>query len=180
MSYEKRPKEHTTKGSKPNASARNRVVKHLRTIMKTTATTGAVLGLSVCDACIVCDPMPEPFQCRDNMTTSSFWEWVSWTGQWADEGDDLVIQVEINFYDDSSEGDSLTFSDDPVLTGATLVSVERPGDDLVFTCIPDAGVGSVGIVVPVNCDGIAEQLVLEMGIAAEPVAGQRVTITTAE
>ncbi len=49
---------------KPNP-VRDRILRHMRTLLAKTVATGAILSLSG-TSCVVCDPLPPPVDCATN------------------------------------------------------------------------------------------------------------------
>ena len=146
--------------------------------------TGAAVGLSAIEACDctqVCDPLPPPLECAKNPTTSDifFSQRLSAQASWILDSSDLLAEVLLVTHKFSGEN-SLTFTANPQLTGATLGYTNREETSLTFRCTPSVGVTEVDVVVPLDCDGITESLQFQLDLSAEPKEGESIPLSPLE
>lgn len=127
---------------------------------------------------VVCDPLPDPLVCDNDPDTTYFMEYAYWSGQWQQSGSDLVVHVTVYTY--TYDGDTLEFSADPAATDGTVQAVDRQPNELQFDVLPDAGASAVVVTVPLDCNGIDEQLLLSLDVSNPGSVGESVSITPGE
>jgi len=153
-------------------SVRNRTVRHLRRLLAAGAVGGAAAQLP---GCIVCDPLPPPISCESDLMTSTD-VLQSTTARWTqfDTNDAVRVTIGGGIY---TRG--LTFADDPILIGGTLVSSEfSDGGEMVwFTFLPDGGVTEVIMTISVVCEGQDRVLSYTLDISRGPSRGILVSVT---
>jgi len=132
---------------KKQDSVRSRTVRHLRRLLAAGAVGGAAVQLP---GCIVCDPLPPPISCETDLLTSTDVLRFT-TARWTQSDTNDAVDVTIG---GGAYTQGLTFADDPVLIGGTLVSSEfSDGGEMVwFTFLPDEGVTDINISIPVVCE----------------------------
>ena len=166
---------------KTEPAPHGRAREHLKKILQTTALTGAAFTLgTACESChpMVCDPMPAPI-CKNSPKTGDFISrgrlqtQATWV---AGDGGALAVQVKVNLY---GEGESMTFTADPALSGATIFGLTRTTSELDFSLTPNTGATQVQAVLEIDCAGIPKGLKLGFDVTA-PAAGNSVTVSSLE
>ena len=127
---------------------------------------------------VVCDPLPDPLVCDNDPDTTYFMEYAYWTGEWQQSGSDLVVHMIVYSY--TYLPDTLEFSAEPTATDGTVQAVDRQPTELQFDVLPDAGATEVVVTVPLDCNGIDEQLVLSLDVASAGAPGETVSIVPGE
>jgi hypothetical protein len=162
---------------------RQRAREHLKRILRSTALTGATLGLgSACESNhpVVCDPLPPPLVCAGNPKTRDFMAGhLGSRASWRKAGDAMVVEVELALYGTPGSSDRIAFRSDPALTGAKLAAVKRGDSTLTFSAIPRRGVTRVEVVVQVDC--ASKPAALRLGLdVTHPVVDGSVDISSLE
>ena len=130
------------------STPRTRTLRHLRRLVQ----AGALFQVAACggkDSAVVCDPLPDPLQCRADMDPVEVQQATSVSATWAKSGDTFEIQVSVSMWD---EHDQLAFSADPTATGGTVSGVTRETTTLTFTLTPDTGPTTAEVTIPVTCE----------------------------
>jgi hypothetical protein len=161
-----------------SSELRQRIERHLRQLVTAGAVTGASLQLTACPP-VVCDPLPPPLTCSGDMGTDDFNSWIYRNAMWisADAGVLASVTLQIELYGDAGR---LAFTAVPVVQGGTLVHHTLAERQLDLQVRPDSGVDEVLITVPVDCKGIAEQLVLALDVSTAAQVGQSIPVASAE
>jgi hypothetical protein len=163
---------------------RRRAREHLKKILRSTALTGATLGLgSACESCqpVVCDPLPPPFVCAEHPRTRDFIAAgrLGTHASWRKSGGALAVEIELALYASPGSSDRIAFRSDPTLSGARLAAVKRADSTLTFSAIPKRGVTRVEVVIQVDC--ASKPIVLRLGLdVAHPVVDGAVDIGSLE
>jgi len=142
------------------AGPRDRVLRHLHGILRSSAVTGAALVIVACESSVgggaggaggmggsgggmVCDPMPEPLVCTGDPATGYFAQFVAWLAAWDDAGGPGAVRVDLSINLYGAEGE-LSFAGDPSALGGSLGTVSRQPQILSFYVSPDTITGSGG------------------------------------
>ena len=156
-------------GSPPQP--RDRVVRHMTTILA----TGATLLAAACDRPIIGDPPAPPLDCQSEPAT---WQYidraVSVMPFWLSTASGFVIFVQIDARGDREENDSVAFPYDPRAVGATVRDIVRARERLQFQLVPDDEVSSIDLVIPVDCSGRDDSLFLRLDVSGTPRNGEPV------
>ena len=162
---------------RPESDARKRTLQRMKTLLAAGAAVGLGAVEAGCGNC--CDPLPPPLECAKNPTSSDLRFFVNFQATWVEVNSSLVVRVEAMIYPAPRE-ETLAFSADPILAGATVGTLNRQAASLTFDCVPDVGAQQIDIDLPLLCSGLAEVFQVRLTLGSDPKAGDAISFTLRE
>ena len=154
------------------SNARKNTVRRMRKLLY----GGAAAGITAWATCtLACDPLPPPIIITGEATTDYYAEYMEWYAKWVSSGSDIVTRVRLWI-----NVPGLAFTEDPLLSGATLLDISRTQDNLIFDCRPEDGVTSVILDVSVRLGEIFDKLLFTLDVSGTPQDGEAIPITSRE
>ena len=126
---------------------------------------------------IVCDPLPPPVDCARGLTADDLMR-LNVQAKWIQGAGGFTAKVDLIFY-----ASNVTFSGEPILEGANLVSSDigprnSTSTPASFTFSPAAGVTMVRASLSVRCDdGATTTMHLTLDVSGTPQAGAAIPVT---
>jgi hypothetical protein len=157
---------------------RDRTLRHLERILLTSAGS-VVLGACEPGQSVVCDPMPPPaITCSDSLDPADVASVTYVAAQWLAVDSDLVVEVNLYFYDD---GKKLLLGGKPEIDAGDLVTLEKKNPrGIRFEILPDKGAAEVRITLPATCDTFVTEIVLFLDLSEEASEGGTVPVSFGE
>lgn len=159
-------------GSPAPNSPRERTRRHMRRMLKAAAM--GIVASSSGAGCIVCDPLPPPISCSQDLTESYLSQFMGWTGAWVDV-ENVGLAVSLDIYINTT---GLDFADQPTAQEATISYVAKQPGQITLVLVPSADATSVQVSIPVTCGEKTATLDLAVDVTGQRQAGSYVAITT--